>query len=115
MAWPRLPATGGRELGGVPADFKVAPTGRSPYFTAMSLITKEMERELESLDPEDAQNIERALREMIAMARRKRAVANPPASNPRYEITARPLGLKPGLSYDNIGELLAQVEGEDWK
>ena len=81
----------------------------------MSLLTLEIERELESLDPEDAQNIERALREMIEMARRKRAVANPPAENKRYEITARPLGLKPGLSYDNIGELLAQVEGEDWK
>lgn len=81
----------------------------------MNLLALEMERELETLDPEDARNIERALREMIEMARRKRAVANPPAPNPRYEITARPLGLKPGLSYDNIGELLAQVEGEDWK
>ena len=81
----------------------------------MSLLSLEMERELESLDPEDAKNIERALREMIEMARRKRAVANPPTANQRYEITARPLGLKPGLSYDKIGELLAQVEGEDWK
>ena len=26
-------------------------------------------------------------------------------------VRARPLGLRPGLSYDNIGELLEQVEG----
>jgi len=25
------------------------------------------------------------------------------------------MGLKPGFSYDNIGELLAQAEGEDYK
>ena len=28
-----------------------------------------------------------------------------------FVVRARPLGLRPGLSYDNIGELLEQVEG----
>jgi len=28
-----------------------------------------------------------------------------------FKIKARPLGLKPGLSYDNIGDLLEQLEG----
>ena len=28
-----------------------------------------------------------------------------------FRVRARPLGLKPGLDYDNIGELLEQVEG----
>jgi hypothetical protein len=31
----------------------------------------------------------------------------------RYRTKARPLGLRPGLSYDNISELLVQAEGED--
>jgi hypothetical protein len=28
-----------------------------------------------------------------------------------FRIKARPLGLRPGLSYDNIAELLEQIEG----
>lgn len=30
---------------------------------------------------------------------------------PPFKVNAKPLGLRPGLSYDNIGELLEQVEG----
>lgn len=33
----------------------------------------------------------------------------PPAKP--FKITAKDLGLKPGLSLDNIGELLEQIEG----
>ncbi len=33
----------------------------------------------------------------------------------RYRVPARPLGLRPGLSYDNIGELLEQAEGPMYK
>lgn len=29
-----------------------------------------------------------------------------------FVVRARALGLRPGLSYDNIGELLEQVEGD---
>jgi hypothetical protein len=39
-------------------------------------------------------------------------VLKPPAAKP-YRTKARPLGLRRGFSYDNIGELLARAEGED--
>ena len=36
----------------------------------------------------------------------------PPArAGKRFKVKARPLGLRPGLSYDNIGDLLEQLEG----
>jgi hypothetical protein len=41
-------------------------------------------------------------------------VLNPPAAKP-YRTKPRPLGLRPGLSYDNISELLTRAEGEDHK
>jgi hypothetical protein len=41
-------------------------------------------------------------------------VLKPPAAKP-YRAKSFPMGLKPGFSYDNIGELLAQAEGEDYK
>jgi hypothetical protein len=40
------------------------------------------------------------------------AVLNPPPAKP-YRTKPRPMGLRRGLSYDNIGELLARAEGED--
>jgi hypothetical protein len=36
----------------------------------------------------------------------------PPTAR-RYRTKARPLGLRSGLNYDNISELLARAEGED--
>ena len=39
-------------------------------------------------------------------------VLRPPAAKP-YRTKPRPLGLRPGFSYDNIAELLAHAEGED--
>ena len=39
-------------------------------------------------------------------------VLKPPRPKP-YRTKARPLGLRLGLSYDNIAELLARAEGED--
>jgi hypothetical protein len=39
-------------------------------------------------------------------------VLNPPAAKP-YHTKSWPMGLKKGFNYDNIGELLAQIEGED--
>lgn len=38
-----------------------------------------------------------------------------PARQRPYRTKARDMGLKPGFSYDNIGELLAQAEGEDFR
>ncbi len=32
-----------------------------------------------------------------------------------YKTVPQPLGLRKGLSYDNLGELLAVLEGEDYK
>ena len=31
--------------------------------------------------------------------------------DPPFKVSARPLGERPGLNYDNIGELLEQLEG----
>jgi hypothetical protein len=36
----------------------------------------------------------------------------PPAAKP-YRTKARPLGLRRGISYDNVSELIAISEGED--
>lgn len=36
-----------------------------------------------------------------------------PARSRSYRTKPRPLGLRPGLSYDNISDLLARAEGED--
>ncbi|MSU59702.1 MAG: DUF2191 domain-containing protein [Pedosphaera sp.] len=41
-------------------------------------------------------------------------VLAPPAAKP-YRTQPRPLGLREGFSYDDIGELLARAEGEDRK
>jgi len=35
-----------------------------------------------------------------------------PAASKPYRTDARPLGLRPGLTYDDISELLARGEGE---
>jgi hypothetical protein len=40
-------------------------------------------------------------------------VLKPPLAKP-YQTKARPLGLRRGFSYDNIGEMLARAEGEDY-
>jgi hypothetical protein len=33
------------------------------------------------------------------------------APRPRFKVIARKLGLRPGLNYANVGELLEQIEG----
>lgn len=38
-------------------------------------------------------------------------VLKPPRAKP-YRTKARPLGLRPGVTYDNVAELLARAEGE---
>ncbi len=37
------------------------------------------------------------------------------AKLPPFKVKARNLGLRPGLSYDNIGLLLEQIEGPHYK
>ncbi len=43
----------------------------------------------------------------------RRALHAPQGSGPRvpFEVRARPMGLRPGLSYDQTAELLEQIEG----
>jgi hypothetical protein len=41
-------------------------------------------------------------------------VLQPPVSKP-YRTKPHPLGLRRGLSYDNVQELLARAEGEDYQ
>ena len=38
-----------------------------------------------------------------------------PAKSKPYKSKPHPLGLRPGFSYDNIGELLAAAEGENYR
>jgi hypothetical protein len=45
-----------------------------------------------------------------ALVRRKAHKKLPP-----FRVKARDWGLRPGLSYDNIGELLEQIEGPLYK
>lgn len=55
----------------------------------------------------------RAFRDVVNDALR-RGLASPPAARPRepFHVVARDLGrLRPGLSLDNIGDLLEHVEG----
>ena len=40
-------------------------------------------------------------------------VLKPPAAKP-YRTKSRPLGLRRGFSYDNVGELLARSEEENY-
>jgi predicted transcriptional regulator len=36
-----------------------------------------------------------------------------PATIPRFKVKARKMGLRPGLNYANVGELIEQLEGAD--
>jgi hypothetical protein len=63
---------------------------------------------------EGAARLGRPFKEVVNAALRAGldAVLNPPPAKP-YRTKPRPMGLRQGLSYDNIGELLARAEGED--
>jgi hypothetical protein len=77
----------------------------------MSTLALELEQELRSRDPEAARRLEQAVRAVLRAGRKE-----PPAKQTVPVLTQpRPLGLKPGLSYDKIGALLAAAEGENWK
>ena len=45
----------------------------------------------------------------------RRAPDPQPAEKKPFKVRARVLGLRPGLSYDNVGELLEQIEGPFYK
>ena len=63
-----------------------------------------------------AAQLGRPLKEVINSALRigLEAVLSPPKAKP-FRTKPRPMGLHRGLSYDNIAELLAKAEGEDYR
>jgi hypothetical protein len=75
-----------------------------------------------TLDPDVAAKARKAVRtlgkpfkEVVNAALRTGLdqILNPPAARP-YRTKPRPLGLRAGLTYDNIAELLARGEGENY-
>lgn len=72
-----------------------------------------------TLDPDVARQLEREMRRTGKGLKAaindalRRAFAAPAraADVPKFAVKARPLGLRPGLDLDNIGELLDQIEG----
>jgi hypothetical protein len=73
-----------------------------------------------TLDPDVAAEIKKgaaetgkSLKEVVNAALRiGLAQVLKPAEARRYRTKGRPMGLRAGLSYDDIGELLARDEGE---
>ncbi len=61
-----------------------------------------------------AARLGKPFKEVVNMALRigLDAVLAPPALKP-YHTKPRPLGLRDGLSYDNVSDLLSVAEGED--
>jgi hypothetical protein len=80
------------------------------YSRDISTLTLNIEKEFESIDPEDALHIQRALLEMLQLARRKKAVAKLAASKPeKYTLPSWNLGVRPGLDLTK----LAHVDEDD--
>lgn len=52
-----------------------------------------------------------SLKETVNQLLRLGFVASKQKVRKHFKITPRPMGLPPGLSYDNIGELLEAIEG----
>jgi hypothetical protein len=80
----------------------------------MKSFAAELDREMQTMAPDAAQHFEQAVRAMLRLAQSKNSETSNPSKRP-YEIKSRSLGLGSGLSYDNVGDLLAKLEGEDWK
>ena len=60
----------------------------------------------------EARRSGRPFRDIVnEMLRRGLASRRIPAQRPHFKVKARDLGLKPGLSLDNVWELIEQIEG----
>ena len=75
-----------------------------------------------TLDPDVARQLEKEMRRSgkglkaaVNDALRRAFAAPAAATVPKFVVKARPLGLRPGLDLDNIGELLDQIEGPGHK
>ncbi|WP_395753575.1 hypothetical protein [Prosthecobacter sp.] len=75
----------------------------------MSAIGVNLEKEFEALEPEDAQSIQRALLEMLKMARRKQSAAPVIRKTAPYTLPSWNLGVRPGLDLTK----LAHVDEDD--
>ena len=53
-----------------------------------------------------------SLRETLERVLRRGLQPQASPKRKRFKIKARPMGLKPGYSYDNIGELMARMDRE---
>jgi hypothetical protein len=54
----------------------------------------------------------RSFKEIVNGLLRGAMSARPsPPRSPPFRVDARPLGLKPGMTYDHVSELLEQLEG----
>jgi hypothetical protein len=57
----------------------------------------------------------RAFKDVVNDTLRRGLVTAPPAPREPFRVKARDLGARPGLSFDNIGEWLEQIEGPGHK
>ena len=76
--------------------------------------TLTLDPDIASRAKQGAAKLRKPLKEVINAALRvglDKILAPPPAKP--YRTKPRPLGLRRGLSYDNISELLSRAEGED--
>jgi hypothetical protein len=74
-----------------------------------------------TLDPDTAAKVKAEMRrtglsfKQVVNGLLRRAPDPQPAEKKPFKVRARVLGLRPGLSYDNVGELLEQIEGPFYK
>lgn len=71
-----------------------------------------------TLDPDiwaklrgEARRSGRPFKQLVNELLRRALTERRPAAIEPFQVRARALGVRPGLDYDNIGELLEQLEG----
>jgi len=57
----------------------------------------------------------RSFKELVNDLLRRAINAPQPKASKPFRVRARALGLRPGYSYDNVWELIEQIEGPDYK
>ena len=83
-----------------------------PRMRTTVTIDSPVERELRAYAGRHGTNFKKALNDLLRkglLAAEKEGATRPYATKPKK------VGLKPGLSYDNVSELLERVEGADYR
>ena len=76
------------------------------YREPMSALALNLEKEFEAIDPEDALHIQRAVVEMLQMARRKKVAAKQTPDKPvKYTLPSWSLGARPGLDLTKLAHV----------